>query len=456
MVNKINLPKNVEFILNRLHEYDYEAYIVGGCVRDSLLGLEPHDWDICTSALPEETYEVFSDYRIIPTGLEHGTVTIVVEDELYEVTTFRTDGNYSDGRHPDKVVFVSNLEHDLARRDFTINAIAYNSRVRFVDPFNGITDLHKNILRCVGNPYARFNEDALRIMRAIRFAANYDLTIDEKTSQAAKELAPTLSKISKERITSELLKLFFKAKEPGKYLQEYKDIVFAIVPELKITDGFEQNNPWHEYDVYKHITTCVDKVPQRFDTETLAIIRFAALLHDIGKPATYTEDDNKIGHFHGHAKVSTHIASEVLKNDFRLPTKVIQTILTLIENHASRIEDTSKSVRLWISKIGAENLDYLLALREADCSSYGNSQKKLEREASLEKTRLTKKILDTIDLTKECTKVLDLAINGNDLIKLGYSGKEIGIILNSLLVDVIEDRVINDHQALIQYIQKLS
>ena len=445
----INLPKDVEYILNKLHQSGYEAYVVGGCVRDSVLGKEPHDWDICTNAKPEETYKVFNKEHIIPTGMQHGTITVMKNHEGYEVTTFRTDGDYSDGRHPDDVEFVNDIKEDLARRDFTINAMAYSKETGLVDPFNGYEDLNNKVLQCVGNPYERFNEDALRIMRAIRFASVYNLKIAETTAQAIDDLASNLTKVSKERVTDELTKLFSKADKPGQYLNDFKKVVFTVVPELEVTDGFEQRTPWHQYDVFTHTTNVIDNVPLE-KGDNLALVRFAALLHDVGKPVSCTEDRNGNRHFYNHAQKSRDIAESALKENFRLPTKTARTILQLIDNHSEPMIDTQKAIRRWISELGQDNLSLLLAMKQADIMGYGtNTPKHKEAMKVYEQLEHCKQINSQMDLNQECTKITDLKINGADLIQMGVKpGPLMGEILSTMFEKVLNEELSNDRDAL--------
>ena len=306
----IKLPKSVELILSKLNNCGYEAYIVGGCVRDSIIGTTPHDWDICTSALPEQVMEVFEGYKIIPTGLKHGTVTIIIDDAQYEVTTYRIDGKYEDNRHPKEVSFTSDLKEDLSRRDFTINAMAYNPSIGLVDYFGGKKDIRKKLIKCVGNPDERFNEDALRIMRTLRFASTYGFVITEETSSAVHCNVALLNNIAKERINTELCKLLC-GEGVLEILLNYNDVISTIIPELKPCIGFNQNNRYHQYTVYDHIAHAVSNY-----TGEDMVVKVALLLHDIGKPTCYTEDENG-GHFHGHGVPSSEIAKEAVVDENR-------------------------------------------------------------------------------------------------------------------------------------------
>lgn len=306
-MKKINIPSGAASILDNLHAAKQEAYVVGGCVRDSLLGREPNDWDICTSASPEAVKKLFSDHDVIDTGIKHGTVTVLEDGAAYEVTTFRKDGNYSDGRHPDSVEFVSNVLEDLARRDFTINAMAYSVEDGLVDPYGGLRDLERKVISsCVGSPDERFTEDGLRLLRAIRFAANYGFIIADQTADSIHRNVALLKNVSVERITSELCKTLL-GDGVLQVLLDYKDVFCAIVPELEPCVGFEQNNKFHQYTVYDHIAHAVAGYTGKDTT-----IKIALLLHDIGKPLCYTEDENG-GHFYGHAPICAEIAEGVLR-----------------------------------------------------------------------------------------------------------------------------------------------
>lgn len=446
---EIKLPKDVEFILNKLNEYGYEAYVVGGCVRDSVLGLEPHDWDICTNALPEEVNEVFKNEHVIPTGMQHGTVTVMKNHEGYEVTTFRTDGDYSDGRHPDDVKFVKSITEDLSRRDFTINAMAYNHKTKLVDPFNGLIDLYNKKLRCVGNAHDRFTEDALRMMRAMRFAATYGLEVESETEKAIFDLGLNLSKVSKERITDEFCKLFAKAERPGTYLLDFKKLLFVAIPELEVTDGFKQITPWHQYDVFTHTMKALDNATGLEGKDKINL-RFALLLHDIGKPASCTIDRNGNTHFYNHAEKSVELIEKVFQNDLRLPNKDVSDIRALIANHSEPMVDSMKDVKQWIAKIGKDRTLLLIAHKQADILGYGEKTPKhndamkvyQQLEGIGEKCK-------SIDLTKECTKLSDLKINGNDLIQMGIKpGPEFGRILNDLFHRVLDEQIENDKDVL--------
>lgn len=356
-MNEIALPCGASAILHALQSHGFEAYVVGGCVRDSLLGITPKDWDICTSATPQQVKEIFASHRIIETGVQHGTVTIVMQDGQYEVTTFRTDGSYSDHRRPDTVSFTGSISEDLSRRDFTMNAIAYNGS-GLLDFYNGLSDLQSVTISCVGSADARFKEDALRMMRALRFSSVYGFFIEPATAAAIHKNKDLLRLIAAERINGELCKLLC-GKNALTVLLEYSDVLAVIIPELAPCIGFDQNNRYHQYTVYDHMMHAVANCK----TDSLPV-RLALFLHDIGKPLCYTEDENG-GHFHGHAVPSRDIAKTILER-LRFDTKTKNEVLELILYHDALIEPTPKTVRRWLNKVGEERLRQLLLVREAD------------------------------------------------------------------------------------------
>lgn len=454
-MQKIDIPVNAIKIIEKLENAGYEAYVVGGCVRDSILGRQPHDWDICTNAKPEEMMDVFSGDRVIPTGIQHGTITVIADNtkEGYEVTTFRADGNYADGRHPDSVEFISDVNDDLARRDFTINAMAYSPTRGFIDPFNGMDDLNAGIIRCVGNPYDRFSEDALRIMRAIRFAANFGMDIEEETDKAANELAYTLDKIAKERITSELLKMFETAEKPGEMLYSHKDIMAAVVPEITACMGYDQQTPWHEFNVFHHITKSIDAVDMgKFQGKDLQIIRMAALLHDIGKPEMYKWDSKEgVAHFKGHDIKSAQIARWVLTKDLKVTVDVRETVITLVERHEQRRDNMPKPKKI-LNKIGYDTAKLLFGLQRADVIAHGNltPDRMVKLQEELHQIDAVESDVDKIVLSGEAVTIKDLNCNGYDLITAGLKpGPEFGIVMETLLNKVMDGELPNNKEVLI-------
>lgn len=437
----IAMPVGAQRIIQQLALCGYEAYIVGGCVRDSLLGIRPSDWDICTAATPEEVKACFPNKRIIDTGLKHGTVTVIMGRMPYEVTTFRVDGDYSDNRRPDSVTFVRDIREDLARRDFTINAIAYNESRGIVDPYSGIDDLSRGTINCVGNPNARFSEDALRILRALRFASTYGFRIGEKTTKAIHDNAGLLAHISAERIQAELLKLL-NGENVLRVLLDFPDVITTIIPELKPCVGFDQNNKYHQYTVYDHIAHAVANYKGND-----AIVKVALLLHDIGKPQCYTEDENG-GHFHGHGVPSSEIAAQVLKR-LRFDNDSQKAITELVLYHDATIDPTPRVVKRWLNKIGFDQFLRLMDVRLADMQAHAINESRIKRRN------------ETLDLAweivreRQCFTLKDLAINGNDVMSIGVpEGKQVGTILLAALSAVLEGEVPNEKDDLLSFSKK--
>ena len=441
---RIEMPHNVRYIIEQLNNAGHQAYAVGGCVRDSLLGRIPNDWDITTSAKPEVVKELFR--RTIDTGIKHGTVTVLIKDESYEITTFRIDGTYTDHRRPDGVTFTAELSEDLLRRDFTINAMAYNDRDGLVDLYGGEDDLKKGIIRCVGNADERFDEDALRIMRAVRFAAQLGFEIEENTKKAAECHAPELSKVSAERIETELTKLLV-SPHPEQILEMYKmGITSVILPEFDRMMETEQNTPYHLYDVGRHTIEVIKS------TSSDKVMRYTALLHDTGKPEVKTTDVNGVDHFKGHAAISEKIARNVLKR-LRMDNDTIKDVCTLVYWHDFGIHGRIKkqTVRRFLSRMGNEYFERYLEIKKADMA--GQSDYLLE-----ERQEVLERIVeyhDEIIQDNDALSVADLKINGKDLIELGVKpGPEMGEILRSLLDKVLEDPELNNKDTLISIISK--
>lgn len=434
---RISIPAGAQTVIHLLENAGFEAYVVGGCVRDSLLGLAPHDWDICTSAKPDEMLELYAMHGIktIETGIKHGTVTVCLPefDGMYEVTTYRIDGKYSDNRHPDTVAFTTSIQDDLSRRDFTINAMAYNTHTGLVDPFHGEKDLRQHQISCVGNPTDRFHEDALRIMRALRFSSVYGFAIEKNTAKAIHQLAPYLQNIAVERIQVELCKLLL-GKGVLEILLDYSDVMAVIIPEIAPCIGFHQNNPYHEYTVYDHMVHAVAN-----DTSDDISVKIALLLHDIGKPQCYSEDERG-GHFHGHSVPSHDIADRVMQR-LRFDNKTREDVLSLVLYHDSEIAPTYKTVRRWLSKIGESNFRKLLAVKQADIKAHTKST----QQPRIDKCLALYSILDEVIAQGQCFSIKDLAIGGKDIRSLGVpEGKLIGDILNHILDKVISGDLPNE------------
>ena len=434
MCKDIQVPDTVKSILRKLTMSGFEAYAVGGCVRDSILGRVPHDWDICTSALPQEVESCFENRHIIETGLKHGTITLMVDRKPYEITTFRQDGNYTDHRHPDKVSFVQNLQEDLARREFTVNAMAADASGRVIDYFGGLEDLDRGVIRCVGNPFERFQEDALRILRALRFASRYDFSIEEGTKAAIFSLKELLSEIANERINKELEGILMG--NCYNILKEFHSVFSFLIPEVKRTVGFEQNNPYHYLDVWEHTALAVANAPKD------RYVRLALLYHDLGKPECYFCDDKGIGHFYGHCAKSAEIAEQSMRT-LRFDKKTIQIVVDLVENHDGRIVPEKRAVRRYLNCFGKEQLIRLLHVKDADQSAQTIQDQKSLMESIIP-------VIEEIEKEQSCFSMKDLAVNGRDLMKIGYKeGKEIGGCLNYLLDRTIDGTVENQKDALL-------
>lgn len=461
---ELNLPKNVEYIINKLEEAGFSAYAVGGCVRDVILGKEPHDWDITTSARPEQIAEIFKDDKILEVGLQFGTSTIVLDGEPFEVTTYRRDGLYFDQRHPDSVTFVDDIEEDLSRRDFTINAMAYSPTRGLVDPFGGQEDLENKTLKCVGNPSDRFKEDAIRILRALRFSAVYELNIDEKIKEAMLSNLDGIDKISKERITKEFITFLEKAKAPGQTLMDNKELLFKIIPELEVCNEFDQMSKYHQFDVLTHILKSVDEVPTRLVSgHELMLARFAALLHDVGKPAAceYVEGKNE-RHFKGHAFKSKEIAEKIFDKDFRLSSETRNLLLKMIEKHEDRKSPTFANATRIVNDFGVEHIKAYLAVQFGDTLSHGeNLSPAITKVLNDNEENLFKmlKLVDEVGITPFTTK--DLAITGNDILKVLKdldikSGPIVGKVLEVVYNKVIEGFLQNDKDDILAILPELT
>lgn len=435
----IRLPQGAAFVLRRLKENGFQGFVVGGCVRDSLLGLVPKDWDVCTDALPEEMQRIFRDQHVIETGLKHGTLTVMYDHEPFEVTTFRVDGEYTDHRHPDEVHFVKDVVDDLSRRDFTVNAMAWNPDTGLVDAFGGQEDLAARVIRCVGEPEKRFGEDALRIMRALRFAAVYGFDIDPATAAAAHALKDTLPGVAAERIRVELGKLLC-GQGAGKMLREYADVIYTFLPQLMPMHGFDQKTPYHAYDVWEHTIRTVENAPA---TETL---RLTMLLHDSGKPAAFTLDENGVGHAHGHQRLSAEIAAQALAY-LKVDNATRDRVLRLVEAHDWPITTERTLLKRRLNKLGEEALWQLIEVQRADALGKGTE------DAQVIETRISeiRRALRELLAERPCVTLKDMAVNGRDLLAAGIAkGKQLGEMLNWLLGEVIAEKLPNERDALLE------
>ncbi len=436
-MKEIKIPDGADRILRVLEDHGYEAFVVGGCVRDSLLGRDPHDWDITTSALPQEVKKLFP--RTIDTGLKHGTVTILAGREAYEVTTYRIDGAYLDGRHPSGVTFTTSLEEDLRRRDFTINAMAYSARAGLQDFFGGAEDLEKGLIRAVGDPKKRFGEDALRILRAVRFSAQLGYEIEEETLRAMKDLAPTLARISAERIAAELEKTLV-SPHPDKLMTAYAcGITAVILPEFDRCMRTPQNNPHHCYNVGEHTIRAVMNVrPDR-------ILRLTMLLHDFGKPDCRTTDDQGVDHFYRHPDVSAKIADRVLRR-LKSDNFTRRSVVRLTSFHDRTFRLTEPAIRKAVIEVGEDLFPLYLEVKEADIMAQSTYQRGQKTAYLEEVRRLYRRILDRGD----CLSLKDLAVSGDDLIAAGVrEGRDIGRILHEMLMDVVDTPGHNNREYLL-------
>lgn len=434
----MNIPDYVGTLLEKLDKSGYDSYIVGGCVRDSLLGKVPHDFDITTSAKPAQTEEALCSYKIIETGIVHGTVTVLSDSKSVEITTFRIDGQYKDNRHPENVVFTSDLREDLSRRDFTVNAMAYNEEKGLVDLFGGQSDLEKRIIRAVGNPDERFTEDALRIMRALRFAAVYGFSIEKNTADAIHRHKDLLNNIAGERIAVELNKLI--CAQCADIIREFSDVFSVIIPELAATIGFEQHNKYHNRTVFEHTLATIEAAPND------VVLRLTMLFHDLGKPACFTLTDG-VGHCKGHADVSTEIASRTL-NRLRYDNMTKGRIITLVKHHDIPLEDNTRIIKRRLNRFGEDTFFRLVAVHIAD--NMGKAEYLSFRN---ELFMNVKKSAERIINESECFSLKQLAVNGGDMLRLGYRGENIGNALHFLLEAVIEEKCENNHDDLIKYLE---
>ncbi len=434
----ISLPRDVKFIIETITKAGYEAFAVGGCIRDAILNRIPGDYDITTSADPDTVKSLFK--KTIDTGIEHGTVTVMLKGIGYEVTTYRIDGKYEDSRHPKDVCYTTSLQEDLLRRDFTINAMAYNDEYGLVDPFNGQEDIKNRLIRCVGIPYERFSEDALRIMRAVRFSAQLGYEIEKDTFEAMRQLSGNLSKISEERIQVELVKLVC-SDHPEKIIDMYEaGITAVIMPEFDRMMTTPQNHPHHIYNVGEHTVKSMQEI--RNDR----MLRLAMLFHDIGKPCCHTVDEEGLDHFYGHPKISEQITRQVLKR-LKFDNETLNCVCKLVANHDKKIDPTVKAVRHAINELGEPIFPLLLMIRKADTLA----QSDYKRYDKLLRLSQLWELYTQIKDNGECTNLKQLAIKGADLISIGYSsGPILGEELNRLLDKVLDEPSLNNKDTLIE------
>ena len=445
---RIKIPDNANTIINTLQNNGHFAYVVGGCVRDSLMGRIPHDWDICTSATPEQMLEIFKDFRVIETGLKHGTVTIVIDGEQYECTTYRIDGKYSDNRRPDNVTFTNDLVEDLKRRDFTINAMAYNDIEGLIDPFGGTEDINENTIQCVGSAKDRFGEDALRILRAIRFASQLDFTIELNTDWQIHQQYKSLENISVERINSEFCKIVNSDNFCVELLL-YKDVFALFIPELKNMFDFPQKNPHHDYDVFGHTVHAVENC----NSDDLTV-KLAVFFHDFGKPHLYQDGEDGIRHFKGHGRVSADMTDVIMKR-LKFDNETRNNVVQLVYYHDATFEVGKKYVKRWLNKLGEKQFRRLLDVRRADIKGQ-KAVCSTDKKDKIEKLDAIEKLIDEVMQENQCFTLKDLAVNGNDLIKIGYNpNKQLGETLNILLNGVINDEFENKKDSLLNIAKEM-
>lgn len=440
----IKIPDKCKFIFDILESNGFECFAVGGCVRDALMNNIPSDWDFTTNALPQQIIECFSDYKTLDVGKKYGTVVVVSNGEPFEITTYRKDGEYTDSRHPDSVTFTNTITDDLSRRDFTINSIAYSPSAGIIDPFDGEKDIKDGIIRCTGVPFERFTEDALRILRALRFSSRFDFKIENKTSDAILSCAHSLQSVHPNRLRKEFVGILM-GKNPKDILLKYRDVISVIIPEIKPMFELVQNNPHHKYDVWTHTVHAINF------SECDETVRISVFFHDIGKPFVKTTDDKGIDHFKKHQFVSSYITEKVMRR-FAFPSAQINDVKLLVRYHDERFRSLDKEIKRVLSVIGAELFSKLMAVSYADImaqSEYKQDEKLQYREKIILRA---KEIIEN----DECYSLAQLAVKGNDLVSLGYSGKEIGTILDTLLKMVIKGTVSNEKETLLNSVKSIT
>lgn len=448
MEKKIEIPPYAAKALKLLETSGYEAWCVGGCVRDAVMGRKPHDWDICTSALPEETLTVFSRFKTIPTGIKHGTITVLIDGKPIEITTYRCDGDYSDHRRPDSVTFVRDIKSDLERRDFTMNSMCVNLKGEIFDPFGGMNDISNKTIRCVGEAEKRFDEDALRIFRAVRFAAKTGFDIDSATEKAMLKMCGTLCQVSEERLFSELKNLLVQP-YAGQSLIRYREVIAQVIPEVRACFDFDQRTPYHCYDVWEHIVRSVDLVPPK------EILRLTMLLHDIGKPQMFTIDENGAGHFKGHPKLSEEMADKILRR-LKSDNRTRETVCELIYEHDNRVPPERRAMRRFLARQkyiphDKDFFDMWIEVRLADTLAQSEYQKTEKLQYIDDEAAMANQLF----AEECCMKISDLEINGHDLIAMGLHGREIGDMLKKLFELVTDEKIPNEHQELLKTAERI-
>ena len=436
----MKLPGAAIHCIRALEEAGFATYAVGGCVRDDCMGIEPHDYDLCSAALPEQIQAVFSAYPQVLAGVKHGTVGVITAEGVVEITTFRAEGSYADNRHPDWVDFVTDIEKDLSRRDFTMNAIAWSPVRGHADPFGGRADIEAGILRAVGNPDERFQEDSLRILRGLRFAARFRLAIDPETEKAMFRQAHLMENLARERVFTELCGFLRYA--GAEDLLRFAPILGLVIPEVAAMVGFDQHSPHHAYDVYTHTAYVLEAVAGELP------LRWAALLHDIGKVPTFTQDADGRGHFRGHAGKSAEMAEEILRR-LKAPNALREQVVWLIEHHMTRLSPDRKLLRRFLSRHGREQLLMLCALQQADMGGKGVDEHEAEVFEEI-RNRLEELLAEEGQLNLK-----NLAVNGSDLMALGFQGRQVGECLNRLLEQVLDETLENERETLLHAAERM-
>lgn len=439
----MNIPSKCKMIFETLKVNGFECFAVGGCVRDSIMGQSPHDWDFTTNALPDDICRCFSQYTTIDIGRDFGTICVVIDSEPFEITTYRCDGVYSDSRHPDNVTFTRNLTDDLARRDFTINSIAYSPDIGFVDPYGGIKDITEGIIKCTGIPSERFSEDALRILRAVRFSARFGFKIEGDTASAIHNLKDNLKAVHPQRIRKELTGLLM-GEDVSSVISEFRDVLAVIIPEIEPMFRTQQNNPHHSYDVWNHTVKALENTP--FDE----LVRFAVFFHDIGKPSAKSTDSKGIDHFLKHQIISARLTAGILRR-FGFSNKFINDVCLLVKYHDERFRNGESDIKRVLSIIGEDLFFKLMDVTYADVSAQSDYQ----REYKLNLLSKTVKQAKAIIARGDCYTLSTLAVKGNDLIKMGFKGKAISNTLNVLLRLVIKGKIENTKESLLFYANTL-
>lgn len=438
----MRIPEQICEILNSLESAGYSAYVVGGCVRDEKMGLAAHDFDVTTSARPDEVCRVFSSCKVIETGLKHGTVTVLYKGIQVEITTYRSDGEYSDGRHPDSVSFTTNIEDDLSRRDFTMNGIAFNPKRGYVDPFGGAEDIKAGIIRCIGEPERRFGEDALRILRALRFSSVLGFAIEDNTARAIHSGYGTLAKVSKERIFSELTRLLC-GKDVRRVMMDYSDVLSMLVPPLKEMIGYEQHCIYHNSTVYEHTARAVENSPAE------PALRLAMLFHDMGKPLCKTEGEDGAWHFYGHAEQSARLTDEILR-EYKSSNELRERVITIVKYHDCPLDTSRKHIRRMLSKVGFDSFRDMMFAHMADDGAKADFCR-----SRIEIARQSLEIAEQIIAEQPCLTVKDLKISGGDLKAIMKPSPQMGELLKQLLSEVIEEKTKNEKSALLKRAEEI-